>query len=204
MAPHADHNTPVCRMCGRPTQAGSRGRIKAFCTPGCERAWRSQELMDNTLAADFRPAGPLCPKGHVKTGSARPRKLANGEVRMHPECLICRREKKKAYVRRNPEKARRSAWRTNLRRKYGIEAEDFDTLSSLQEGVCAICGGPPRGKPLHVDHDHRTGRVRGLLCYRCNLAVGQLDDSPERAERLAQYIRGDGFTRLIPGGRRCD
>jgi hypothetical protein len=58
-----------------------------------------------------------------------------------------------------------------------------------QAGVCAICGRPPRGgRALDVDHDHVTGRVRGLLCGNCNRAVGFLDENPDLFDKAKVYI----------------
>jgi hypothetical protein len=73
--------------------------------------------------------------------------------------------------------------------KYGITEADYISMVSVIPG-CAICGKSPMGKrKLSVDHDHKTGRVRGLLCSKCNFAVGLLEDNPERAEALAGYLR---------------
>lgn len=78
-----------------------------------------------------------------------------------------------------------------MRRAYGIGQAEFDTLLESQGGVCAICSGERNGpgKRLHIDHCHDSQRIRGLLCGKCNTAVGLLDDDPERAERLAAYLR---------------
>jgi hypothetical protein len=68
-----------------------------------------------------------------------------------------------------------------LRRKYGITSADFDAILKRQRAACAICrcGEVARGrdgkKRLKVDHDHATGRVRGLLCNACNTALGHLE-----------------------------
>ncbi|WP_409071688.1 endonuclease VII domain-containing protein [Burkholderia pseudomallei] len=65
-----------------------------------------------------------------------------------------------------------------------------------QGGVCAICKRAPSGRGiaavLHVDHDHTTGIVRGLLCTRCNRALGAFDDDPQRLIDAAAYLRGSG------------
>lgn len=50
----------------------------------------------------------------------------------------------------------------------GFTAEAYDAMLEAQGGGCAICGNPPKSRRLHVDHDHKTGAVRGLLCHRCN------------------------------------
>lgn len=79
----------------------------------------------------------------------------------------------------------------HMLRKYGLTMADFEALLAEQGGACAICGGPPNGPGvrLHVDHCHDSDRIRGLLCGKCNTAVGLLDDNPERAEKVAAYLR---------------
>lgn len=71
--------------------------------------------------------------------------------------------------------------------KYGLRDEDFAILLDAQGGTCAICS---RTEPLVVDHDHATGRVRGILCHKHNVAVGLLGDSLSEAERAVEYLRG--------------
>lgn len=67
----------------------------------------------------------------------------------------------------------------NLKALYGISLTQYERLLEQQGGVCAICGRPPRTRPvLDVDHDHLNGLVRGLLCGNCNRAVGLLDEDP--------------------------
>ena len=85
---------------------------------------------------------------------------------------------------------------SRLRATYGLTAEDFDAMAEVQEWVCAVCEQPEDKVsetgvllPLSVDHDHDTGRVRGLLCHKCNTAIGLLRDDPELADRVAEYLR---------------
>ncbi len=75
--------------------------------------------------------------------------------------------------------------------KYGITQPELDALLEAQKHRCAICGGKRNGPGtrLHIDHCHDTGRIRGLLCTKCNTAVGLLDNDPERAELVAAYLR---------------
>lgn len=54
------------------------------------------------------------------------------------------------------------------RKQLGVSVKDYDRMLAAQGGGCAICGNPPKTRRLDVDHDHRTGKVRGLLCHRCN------------------------------------
>lgn len=64
-----------------------------------------------------------------------------------------------------------------LKRKFDITLEEYNTMLTEQDGVCAICKAPPdtRWKRLAVDHDHLTGKIRGLLCMTCNTMLGRLE-----------------------------
>ncbi len=84
------------------------------------------------------------------------------------------RDYKRAYGKLD--KKKRADRRDHLKRKFGLTLEDYDALLAAQHGGCAICGDPPAKTALHVDHDHETGVVRGLLCFRCNAAIGNLRD----------------------------
>lgn len=73
---------------------------------------------------------------------------------------------------------------------YGLTVADVAAMRAAQQGLCPICREPlPLGNQQHIDHDHVTGQVRGLLCGECNRAEGMLRGSPIRAERLAAYLR---------------
>jgi len=67
-------------------------------------------------------------------------------------------------------------------------------LTRLQSGRCAICGDPPGKRGLHLDHDHLTGIVRGLLCHRCNFGIGLFRDSEELLMRAITYLGRSGFS----------
>lgn len=78
-------------------------------------------------------------------------------------------------------------------RKYGITPEQYDALLATQRGVCAIegCGNSPEhqsGRSLAIDHCHKTGKVRGLLCIACNVAIGYLELDPDYVSRLKKYL----------------
>jgi len=77
--------------------------------------------------------------------------------------------------------------------KYGLTPESYDNLVRSQNGVCAICNNPELGwyKLLHVDHDHRTNKIRGLLCSGCNTAIGKFYDNIELLENAIQYLQGE-------------
>ena len=73
----------------------------------------------------------------------------------------------------------------HLGRRYGITAEEADAMLVAQGGRCAVCRSAPAA---HVDHDHRTGRVRQLLCFNCNGGLGQFKDDPVVLRAAARYV----------------
>lgn len=86
------------------------------------------------------------------------KKVKHKEYMARPDVLVKTRTYQSTYRKNNPSKAR--AW--HLRTEYGITVQDYDLMLELQKGRCAICG--EECSLLHVDHDHVTGKVRGLLC----------------------------------------
>jgi hypothetical protein len=78
-----------------------------------------------------------------------------------------------------------------LRAKYDIGVEDYDDLMKIQGGLCAICRRPcSSGRRLAVDHDHESDEIRGLLCTKCNMAVGFFDDDAEIVRNALRYLLG--------------
>ncbi|MEU4875427.1 endonuclease VII domain-containing protein [Streptomyces sp. NPDC021608] len=86
----------------------------------------------------------------------------------------------------------------HLKRQYGLTEAERDELIASQGGVCCIC---LTALPRHVDHCHETGRVRGVLCFSCNAALGQFKDRPEAIRRAAAYVEGNAWkpTLVAPG-----
>ncbi len=75
-----------------------------------------------------------------------------------------------------------------LWKKYRLTLEDYDRMLEAQQGRCAICRRRPRKFLLCVDHDHKTKKVRGLLCIRCNRGLGSIGDSLERVMKFVEYL----------------
>jgi hypothetical protein len=78
----------------------------------------------------------------------------------------------------------------HLRRAYGISLAEYESMLEQQGGVCLICGCSSLDRRFHVDHNHETGKIRGLLCHNCNVAIGLISDNPTVADRMAAYLRG--------------
>jgi len=146
------------------------------------------------------------------------------------DCRVCNLREKQERYRANPDvaKARVKRWQQanaervneyhrhrrlepavkraeragHLKRKYGITIDQYEALLEAQGGGCAICGRPPRSDiSLHVDHDHKTGRIRGILCFSCNNALADFGedhavlakaiaylDSPERSAAIERRL----------------
>jgi hypothetical protein len=109
-------------------------------------------------------------------------------------CRLCSREIHKAYdIKRNKEQSRMaSSKRHMLRREFGLTPEQYQAMLVQQNYGCAICKetGHTNGRAMSVDHDHATGKVRGLLCSSCNTGIGQLKESPVILEAAIKYLSG--------------
>lgn len=113
----------------------------------------------------------------------------------------------RVYGQRNPEKKKilRKRYRENhkanqLKAKYGITVEDYQAMFDSQNGVCKLCGLEEttrisRGegiRSLAVDHDHKTGKVRGLLCHQCNVVLGQYEKHKDLFPKFQEYLDSTG------------
>jgi len=114
------------------------------------------------------------------------------------------RARANARYKADPEPAKRRAaewYRANQARvrsakdwaQYGITPEDYARMFAAQGGRCAICrtANPGNGRRWSVDHDHETGKVRGLLCSQCNTGLGMLRDSPITLTAARAYLAGE-------------
>lgn len=103
-------------------------------------------------------------------------------------------EQRKLYMRQH-RAAHKEDWKNwHLQRKFGLSLHEYGQMLIAQNGKCAICGDEDGGtrngetKALAVDHDHKTGKVRGLLCEACNQGIGKLKDDPKVLRAAADYL----------------
>ena len=125
---------------------------------------------------------------------------------LHRECKECVSKRSKEYyqihkeeicarTRENHKKSRLKPGQKEkergkyLRITYGITLKQYDQMFQKQNGDCAVCNLPQLMKRLGVDHDHKTGKVRALLCDKCNSALGYVNDDAELLKKLIEYLR---------------
>lgn len=108
-------------------------------------------------------------------------------------CRTCSNVRSRVWRKNNPEKVRENnKRRRRLFPRYGIAIEDFDRMLLRQRERCLGCRKPfALRRDIHVDHDHETGLVRGLLCRGCNTGLGSLNEDVETLRRLMVYLRRD-------------
>lgn len=101
-------------------------------------------------------------------------------------CKKCISDQNKKIYREDPVVPRKRRLQ-----QYGLSLEDYDTMHAAQKGVCGICKlpEPRKGGRLSVDHCHKTGKVRGLLCHNCNHALGNLKDSIPNLNSAIDYLK---------------
>jgi hypothetical protein len=95
------------------------------------------------------------------------------------------------YRKRHPERTARCSARARYKRTYGITYEERDRLFVAQGRCCASCKvTEPRGKKgWCTDHDHKTGKVRGIVCNHCNLIAGLANDDVGHLAQVIEYLR---------------
>ena len=100
-----------------------------------------------------------------------------------------RKESIRAYERRRRAENPEVFVAQQLRRRYGLTIEQYKAILAAQNGMCALC---KEREAVDVDHDHKTGKVRSLLCRTCNLALGFFRDCPDRLRAAIAYLKEHG------------
>lgn len=142
------------------------------------------------------PDSRECGKCHVVKpySDFSPRGIVKGVAVYKSTCKVCCATQARGWYGANTERGLTNRRRLQLKADYGITPEQYDALLEKQDGVCAICRKPESaerdGKVMRmpVDHCHHTGRVRGLLCHRCNRAIGLLGDDSEILRSAIRYL----------------
>lgn len=102
-------------------------------------------------------------------------------------CKSCVSKKTRSYRTSNKDIIKKSSYKAKLKSRYGLNQEQLDDLKIKAEFKCQIC--KEEEVELVIDHNHDTGKVRGMLCRYCNLALGHFKDSLERLESAINYLK---------------
>lgn len=112
----------------------------------------------------------------AKCGHPKPldqfHKQPSGPQGRHSYCKDCANKVQRESRERHDDPKRKRRW--TLKARYGLTPEQVDVMLLKQKGLCAICAKEP--KKACVDHDHKTGKVRGILCHRCNIGLPYVEE----------------------------
>lgn len=139
-----------------------------------------------------------CTKKHRQIHKVEISKRANRYYRthkneiaeQHKERKDERAEYQKKYRQTGKGKLIHKSPERSLKNRYGITLKQYDQMFEEQNGICAICGGINKsGRRLHLDHDHKTGKIRGLLCGNCNTGIGMLKENIDILCNAISYLK---------------
>lgn len=98
-------------------------------------------------------------------------------------------KKSVAWANKHPEQSRENWFRSKLLKRYNLTDNQYKEMLDGQGGICSICGKTnENGKKLCIDHDHKTNEIRGLLCGKCNSALGLFNDDPDLLRAAERYL----------------
>jgi hypothetical protein len=147
-------------------------------------------MADNAFTRD-PPKSKTCSKCNITKDISRFSKHPTASDGYRTQCKNCQ------FSRQSEHRRRTGYWRGDngrkeqLKKKYKISIQQYEEMLASQRGVCALCGSADRKSKyghFSIDHCHKTGRIRGLLCYRCNTILGVLGDDEESIWRVLLYV----------------
>ena len=177
----------VCKNCKNEFQACKNDDRIVFCCEECRKEYRRKtDYMKSYYGENFDKWKERQAKESykdAKNNARREKYKSDEEYRERIKTNV------KKYYAQHPGKRRRQRME-----KYGITPEDYDSMLDAQHGCCAICVaevGSKSRKRLYVDHDHSTGKIRGLLCQRCNFGIGFFFDDVSLFKKAIHYLEGE-------------
>jgi len=105
------------------------------------------------------------------------RKYSSGNIGLQNKCKECERKSRSQYYKPHE----------SARRKFKLTEEEYTTLINRSQGLCEVCN-TPMGDKRCIDHNHSTGEIRGVLCNKCNTALGLVGDNTTTLTKLIQYL----------------
>ena len=119
---------------------------------------------------------------------AKKQRYATNKKYLHSRCKECDHARVRLYHKNNRDKVTKQQLIAHRRRQYGLTEEEYKTMILSQNNLCAICSNPSKHKALNIDHNHKTGKVRGLLCHNCNLAIGLFKEDIDYLTNAIKYL----------------
>ena len=191
--------------CGRKTGIARRtvsrlGRFKGrpvrFVHGHSERWAEEQKIQREQGMKRCSQCRKILPPDRFGSIFKRSRKDGTDRLCLRAHCDVCERKRKAMWSDDEYAAFRRTCKNASLRKLYGITIDVYEEMLACQKGKCSICrrretrkGRTGKVKMLSVDHCHRTGKVRGLLCHKCNNAIGCLQESITIFERVIAYLK---------------
>lgn len=184
-------NKRICLTCGREFVPSKNDKRIKYCSEECRLEKRREYNVDYYYkniekSREYRNSEKYKETRRVYNEKRRERYKNDEEYRKEI------RKKVKDYQKSHPEM--RLAQRL---RQYGITPDEYRNILEKQDGKCAICGseiGNSEGDRLYVDHNHKTGKVRGILCSNCNTGIGKFHDSTELLKNAIYYLENTDGT----------
>ena len=180
----------ICKNCNNIFIPSKNDKRIIFCCPECRAEYRLKTgYMDNYYHCNLKKWKERQSMEEYKEAKNKARRLKYATDEEY-------RNKHKNQVKEY-QKTHKDIRLSQRIKKYGLSANDYYKLLEKQNGECAICGtdiGDINGNRLYVDHNHKTGKVRGLLCSNCNFGIGSLKDSIELLKKAIIYLEGENET----------
>jgi hypothetical protein len=177
----ARESAGVCKICGHHAVIEGR-KYCGPCQKKCRDYYWNSPKREQKQARDKEQY-----RARVETGicvDCRAGPSENGKTRCS-ECAAKQAERTRKFLALPHNKHKPRMW--HLRMKYGITPEQWDALFASQGKACAVCLSSSE-RTWHTDHNHNTNKVRGILCGKCNAALGMLQDDPAIIERALSYV----------------
>lgn len=176
----------VCKNCGQSFTPSKNDCRIVFCCTECRIEYRNKTgYMDSYYHANMKKWKDRQSEHEYKEEKNKSRRLKYAK---DEEYRNRQKEKVKKYFNNH-----KDVKLTQRLKKYGLTVDGYRNLLKLQNGKCAICGAELAdnvGNRLYVDHDHESGKIRGLLCAKCNFGIGQFNDDPDLLRKAITYLEG--------------
>jgi len=199
----------ICRVCKIPKHLEAFNKATANkdgynnrCRE-CGKKYAAQYHKQQIQKHEETPPDPLpklCPNCNLLKPFESFYKSNSSKTGVTSFCKTCSSIKGKQWNKNNKEKTKQRSRIKDLKRNYGMTSQDYESMLSKQNTVCCICKANEPGKNrsyFTVDHCHATGKIRGLLCAKCNCALGLLNDDPKLFETAKKYLEKHNDPDLI-------